>query len=80
MSRQILINTVIDIHDRSTRLWLRVSPARHGLIDLQFTRTFSGSSQPDQHRTEWQATLPREAIEALRDVLDDVLSQENHDG
>ena len=80
MSSQVLINEVIDIHHRSTRLYLRVSPASHELIDLEFTRTFSGSSRPDQHRVAWQTTLPREAIEVLRDELDSVLREESSNG
>lgn len=73
MSSQVLINEVIDIHQRSSRLYLRVSPASHDLIDLEFTRTFSGSSKPDQHRVAWQTSLPRGAIEALRAELDQAL-------
>jgi hypothetical protein len=80
MSNQVLINEVIDIHHRSTRLYLRVNPASHELIDLEFTRTFSGSSKPGQHRVAWQTTLPREAIEALRDELDSVLREEPSNG
>lgn len=80
MSSQVPINEVIDIHQRSTRLYLRVSPASHELIDLEFSRTFSGSSRPDQHRVAWQTSLPREAIVALRDGLDSVLREEHING
>lgn len=75
-----LINEVIDGHDRATRLYATAKPTSHGLIHLAMTTTFSGAIKPDAHRVAWQTTLPREAIQALRDVLDDVLNQENHDG
>ena len=40
------------------------------------TTTFSGALKPDAHRVAWQTTLPREAIQALREVLDAVLNQQ----
>lgn len=76
-----LINEVIDQHDRATRLYAQAKPTGHGLIHLAMTTTFSGALKPDQHRVAWQTTLSRESIQALRDVLDDVLDQKaNNDG
>ena len=71
-----LINEVIDGHDRATRLFATAKPTGHGLIHLAMTTTFSGALKPDAHRVAWQTTLPREAIQALRDVLDAVLDQQ----
>ena len=65
----ILVHEAIDIHDRSTRLYLRAHPGRHDQIDLQFTRTFSGSSKPDQHRVVWQTSLPLESVKIISDVI-----------
>jgi predicted nucleic acid-binding Zn ribbon protein len=70
-----LINEVIDGHDRATRLYATAKPTGHGLIHLAMTTTFSGALKPDAHRVAWQTTLPREAVQALREVLDDVLNQ-----
>ncbi len=69
MSNQVLINEVIDIHHRSTRLYLRVNRASHELIDLELTRTFSGSSKSDKHRVVWQASLPPESAKIISDVI-----------
>jgi predicted Zn-dependent peptidase len=69
-----LLHTVIDAHDRSTRLYASVRRARHGLIDITLSSTFSGSSQPDRHRVLWQSSLPPQAILELREVLDTVLA------
>lgn len=65
----VLVHEVIDIHDRSTRLYLRVRPGRHDQIDIQFTRTFSGSSKPDQHRVVWQTSLPPESAKLISDII-----------
>ena len=65
----VLVHEVIDIHDRSTRLYQRARPGRHGQIDIQFTRTFSGSSKPDQHRVVWQASLPPESAKIISDAI-----------
>ena len=69
----VMISEVIDQHDRATRLYASAKPTGHGLIHLAMTTTFSGALKPDDHRVAWQTSLPREAIEALRDVLNDVL-------
>jgi hypothetical protein len=68
-----LLHTVIDAHDRSTRLHARARSARHGLIDLTLSSTFSGASRPDLHRELWQSALPPQAILELREVLDQAL-------
>jgi len=65
----ILVHEVIDIHDRSTRLYLRARPGRHDQIDIQFTRTFSGSSKPDQHRVVWQTSLPPGSAKIISDAI-----------
>jgi predicted nucleic acid-binding Zn ribbon protein len=70
-----MINEVIDQHDRATRLYASAKPTGHGLIHLAMTTTFTGALKPEAHRVAWQTSLPREAIEALRDVLDDVLQR-----
>lgn len=75
-----LINEIVDAHDRATRLYASAKPTGHGLIHLALTTTFSGALKPDQHRVAWQTTLPREAIEALRDELDSVLREEHSNG
>ena len=71
-----MINEVLDAHDRATRLYASAKPTGHGLIHLAMTTTFSGALKPDAHRVAWQTSLPREAIQALRDVLDDVLTRD----
>lgn len=71
-----MINEVIDQHNRATRLYATAKPTGHGLIHLAMTTTFSGALKPYQHRVAWQTTLSREAIQALRDVLDDVLTRD----
>jgi hypothetical protein len=68
-----LINEIIDAHGRATRLYASAKPTGHGLIHLAMTTTFSGAIKPDQHRVAWQTSLPRGAIEALRDELDQAL-------
>ena len=70
-----MINEVIDQHDRATRLYASAKPTGHGLIHLAMTTTFTGALKPEAHRVAWQTSLPREAIEALRNVLDDVLNR-----
>jgi hypothetical protein len=40
------------------------------------TTTFSGALKPYAHRVAWQTTLPRAAIQALRGVLDEVLTSD----
>ena len=69
-----LLHAVIDAHDRATRLYASARRARHGLIDISLSSTFSGSSRPDLHRVLWQSALPPQAILALREVLDAVLA------
>ena len=69
-----LLHAVIDAHDRSTRLYASARRARHGLIDITLSSTFSGSSRPDLHRVLWQSSLPPAAILELREVLDAVLA------
>ncbi|MFM2008020.1 MAG: hypothetical protein RLZZ09_3675 [Pseudomonadota bacterium] len=69
-----LLHAVIDAHDRTTQLHASVRRARHGLIDIALSSTFSGSSRPDLHRVVWQSSLPPAAIEALRNLLDAVLA------
>lgn len=64
-----LINEVIDIHGRATRLYADIQPASHGLIDITITSTFSGSSRPDLHRKVWQTSLPADSIDKLRAAL-----------
>lgn len=75
----ILVHEVIDSHDRSSRLYARATQTRDGLIHWELTRTFSGSSNPEMHRVACQVTLPREAIQALRDQLDAMLGNEGTD-
>ena len=41
----------------------------HEVIDIQFTRTFSGSSKPDQHRVLWQTSLPPESAKIISDAI-----------
>jgi hypothetical protein len=69
-----LLHQVIDAHDRVTRLYASVCNARHGLIDITLSSTFSGSSRPNLQRVLWQSALPPQAILALRDVLDQALT------
>ena len=69
-----LLHQVIDAHDRATRLFVSVRSARHGLIDITLSSTFSGSSRPDLQRVLWQSSLPPQAILALREVLDQALT------
>jgi hypothetical protein len=69
-----LLHQVIDAHDRATRLYASVRNARHGLIDITLSSTFSGSSRPNLQRVLWQSSLPPQAILALRDVLDQALT------
>lgn len=68
-----LINEIIDAHGRATRLYASAKPTGHGLIHLVLTSTFSGAQKPDAHRVVWQTSLPGEAIESLREVLDGAL-------
>jgi hypothetical protein len=46
----VMVHENIDIHDRVSRLWIRACLSQYGLINIQFTSTFSGSSRPDLHR------------------------------
>ena len=75
----ILVHEVIDSHDRSSRLYARARQTRDGLIHWELTRTFSGSSNPEMHRVACQLTLPREAIQALRDQLNAILEDPHLD-
>ena len=75
----ILVHEVIDSHNRASRLYARAMQTRDGLIHWELTRTFSGSSNPEMHRVACQLTLPREAIQALRDQLDAMLGVEGTD-
>lgn len=64
-----LINETIDDHGRAYRLWAEVRNIDHDLIDIHLTSTFTGSVKPNEHRTIWQTSLPREAIETLQHLL-----------
>jgi len=65
----VLVNENIDAHGRAYRLWIRAQPSREGLIDIQFTSTFSGALNPDQHRVVWQTSLPPEAVGVISEQL-----------
>jgi hypothetical protein len=65
----VLVHENIDIHDRASRLWIRAWPSQYGLINIQFTATFSGLSRPDLHRVVWQTHLPPESVGVIREEL-----------
>jgi hypothetical protein len=46
-----------------------VHRASYELIDLELTRTFSGSSKPDKHRVVWQASLPPESAKIISEII-----------
>jgi len=69
-----LVNENIDAHGRAYRLWCSIKESSGHLIDIKLTSTFSGALKPEAHRTVWQATLPRDAIATLYNLLGEHLS------
>jgi predicted nucleic acid-binding Zn ribbon protein len=75
----VLVNENIDAHGRAYRLWIRARPSREGLIDIQFTSTFSGALNPDQHRVVWQTSLPPKAVGTVLSTLTQSLLDHHHE-